>query len=385
MRSPLRSVSLARLEPEVRVYFHNPESFRWQIGRILDYQESDKKYLVRFPNDERRLIPESQLAARWLRPIDDPTDHLALQLNETPYWHGGRSAFIHSIYSQRHACGGMPGLLSTAIDLVEHQVSVVRRVLQDPFQRYLLADEVGLGKTIEAGVLIRQFVLDEYDSQRVIVIVPDSLIQQWKSELRLRFHLEDQVGKSIHIIGNRDHEAIERFGSDANMIVIDEAHHVAAWAHSADARLARLFQCIAKITHPPQRRVLLLSATPVLLSEGELVGLFLAERLVQQYRGTYFEIQLEHAFAKMLAAPLPAGMRVGFSAGRFARTQAVAACFVEVVTSDQPNWLRAIMGCVAPLSSLRSGPRVGCGCLRSRRCRERSSWRSATGRTGRCA
>jgi hypothetical protein len=55
---------LARLEPEVRVYFHNPESFRWQIGRILDYQESDKKYLVRFPNDERRLIPESQLAAR---------------------------------------------------------------------------------------------------------------------------------------------------------------------------------------------------------------------------------------------------------------------------------------------------------------------------------
>ena len=45
----------------------------------------------------------------------------------------------------------------------------------------------------------------------------------------------------------------------------------------------------------------------------------------------------------------------------------------------------AVMGPLPPLSSPRSGPRVECGCLRSRRCRERSSWRSATGRTGRCA
>ena len=128
-----------------------------------------------------------------------------------------------------------------------------------------------------------------------------------------------------------------------------------------------------------------------LLSEGELVGLFLAERLVQQYRGTYFEIQLEHAFAKMLAAPLPAGMRVGFSAGRFARTQAVAACFAEAVIGSRGRLRRKevhdnpIMGCVAPLSSFRSGPRVEYGCRRSRRYRARSSWRSATGRTGRCA
>lgn len=270
---PVRSLKAERLETEVRVYFEDPNRLSWQVGRVLHYQETDKKYLVRFPNDERRLIHESHLLTRWLRPIDDPTDHLALQLNETPYWYEGRSAFIHSVYSQRHACGGMPAVLSSAIDLAEHQISVVRHVLQDPFQRYLLADEVGLGKTIEAGVLIRQFVLDERDSHHVVVIVPAPLIPQWKGELRQKFHLGEMLGKSVHVIGHRDHVAIANLGSLAKMVVIDEAHHVAAWAHSKNAFLAGLFQSIAKITEPLERRVLLLSATPVLHNETAFLAM----------------------------------------------------------------------------------------------------------------
>lgn len=269
----LRSLVGVRLDPEVRVYFENFESLCWQVGRILHFHETDNKYLVRFPNEERRLIDESVLTTRWAKPIDDPTDHLALQLNETPFWHQGRSAFIHSVYSQRRACGGMPGLLSSAIDLVEHQVSVVRRVLQDPFQRYLLADEVGLGKTIEAGILIRQYVLDEYESHRVLVIVPESLIQQWKGELRHRFHLEGQLGTSIHVIAHRDRDAMQRFGNDAGMVVIDEAHHVAACAHSEDVESAALYRTVANITSPSERRVLLLSATPVLHNESAFLAL----------------------------------------------------------------------------------------------------------------
>jgi ATP-dependent helicase HepA len=270
---PLRSLTPVCLEPEVRVYFEDRESLTWHVGRVLHYQESDKQYLVRFPNDARSLIHESHLVTRWRKPIDDPTDHLALQLNETPFWHHGRSAFIHSVYCQRHACGGMPGLLSSSIDLVEHQIAVVRRVLQDPFQRYLLADEVGLGKTIEAGILIRQYVLDEYESHRVLVIVPNSLIQQWKSELTQRFHLEDQLGSSIHVIGNRDYEAIVRLGATANMIVVDEAHHIAAWALSENPESAGLFRAVAKVSESPERRVLLLSATPVLHNEAAFLAM----------------------------------------------------------------------------------------------------------------
>ena len=105
---PEDSVVRRRLEPETRVYFENEETLKWQVGRILHYQDSDQTYLVRFPNDERRLSHESSLMTRWRRPIDDPTDHLALQLDETPYWHQGRSAFIQSVYAQRRACGGCP-------------------------------------------------------------------------------------------------------------------------------------------------------------------------------------------------------------------------------------------------------------------------------------
>ena len=167
----------------------------------------------------------------------------------------------------------MPGLLSSAIDIVEHQISVVRRVLQDPFQRYLLADEVGLGKTIEAGILIRQYVLDEYESHRVLVIVPEALIKQWKGELCNRFHLEEQLGTSIHVVAHRDHGAISRLGSDVGMVVIDEAHHVAAWAHSSDAASVEIFRAIASITCPSERRVLLLSATPVLHNETAFLAM----------------------------------------------------------------------------------------------------------------
>jgi ATP-dependent helicase HepA len=167
----------------------------------------------------------------------------------------------------------MPGLLSSAIELVEHQVSVVHRVLQDPFQRYLLADEVGLGKTIETGILIRQYVLDKPESHRVLVIVRNALTQQWKEELRRRFHLEKQLGDTIHVIGHRDATGIEEFGHDAGMVVVDEAHHLSAWAYSEDADLVSLYRAVERITTPPERSVLLLSATPILHNEAAFLAM----------------------------------------------------------------------------------------------------------------
>jgi ATP-dependent helicase HepA len=88
---------------------------------------------------------------------------LARQINETPMFAEARSGFVRAIIGQRAACQGMSALYSSVIELDSHQVEVVRRVLQDPAQRYLLADEVGLGKTIEAGILIRQYVHDDPD------------------------------------------------------------------------------------------------------------------------------------------------------------------------------------------------------------------------------
>lgn len=261
------TVRPVQLDQQRRVYFKASETLEWQVGRVLDYQAADRKYLVQFPNDDRRMVLESDLRTRWLKPIADPTDQLAFALNETAYWHAGRASFVESIFTQRRACGGMTAILSSAIDIEIHQVAVVRRVLQDSVQRYLLADEVGLGKTIEAGILIRQYVLDEPTEHRVLIIVPAALLKQWREELRTRFFLEDQLDRSIHLVALGDLKQIERFGQDARMIVIDEAHHLAAGAWSRVEGEAAVFTRVAAITRPLDRKLLLLSATPALHNE----------------------------------------------------------------------------------------------------------------------
>lgn len=94
----------------------------------------------------------------------------------------------------------MSGLISSLIELEEHQAEVVKRVLQDPVQRYLLADEVGLGKMIEAGVLIGQYTLDAPADHRVLVVAPPPLVMQWRRELRRRFLLGHLLGESIRVV-----------------------------------------------------------------------------------------------------------------------------------------------------------------------------------------
>ncbi|MFZ3234920.1 MAG: SNF2-related protein [Stellaceae bacterium] len=128
--------------------------------------------------------------------------------------------------NQRAASIGMSALLTSAIELEAHQIEVVRRILQDPVQRYLLADEVGLGKTIEAGILIRQCVLDAIDDFTILVLVPEPLIAQWRSELSSKFFLEHYLDKSIHVLALGDNDRVRPLLGKATMLVIDEAHHL---------------------------------------------------------------------------------------------------------------------------------------------------------------
>ena len=84
----------------------------------------------------------------------------------------GRSKIVGHLSAQRAAFGGLIGLASGAVELLEHQVTIVRRILRDPIERYLLAHEVGLGKTIEAGILIRQHTLTNLAMQKYWSLPP---------------------------------------------------------------------------------------------------------------------------------------------------------------------------------------------------------------------
>lgn len=163
-------------------------------------------------------------------------------------------------------------MLSAVIDLEPHQVNVVNRVLQDPVQRYLLADEVGLGKTIEAGAIIRQYVLDCPQDHAVVLILPKHLLSQWRAEICNKFLLQACLDKTIHLIARDDISKIKVLGETAGLVVIDEAHHVASWESSSEIELNRQFNAIKAVAHRASR-LLLLSATPALHNERSFLAM----------------------------------------------------------------------------------------------------------------
>jgi len=194
-------------------------------------------------------------------PIEDPTDFLASRVTETPFLSERRTCVVKAFTEQRSVAAGMTGLLSGAINLESHQIEVVRRVLQDPVQRYLLADEVGLGKTIEAGIIIRQFVLDDPADHEVFIAVPDHLTDQWREELTQKFFLGDLLDKSIQIV---PFNQIEQVLKAPRMLVVDEAHQLAALAVSAANSIQRRRFEHIRVAATKAERLLLLSATPSL-------------------------------------------------------------------------------------------------------------------------
>ena len=91
-----------------------------------------------------------------------------------------KQRFLGSVLSQRRAALGVQSILPSNVNLEEHQMEVARRFLEDPLQRYILADEVGLGKTIEAGFIIKQVFFDLGFKAKVLICCPRSLKKQWK-------------------------------------------------------------------------------------------------------------------------------------------------------------------------------------------------------------
>lgn len=277
---PFVSLQPTELQRQTRAYFYDKQAGIWRMGRVddrvveahIEGRVEDLVYIA-LPNKESAAVRATEVFARWDRPLGDPWSHLEGRLTETPYFHSARSELIAELTGQRAASSGMTALLSSPIELEPHQIEVVNRVLKDPSQRYLLADEVGLGKTIEAGVILRQHILDKPDSHAALIIVPEGLVSQWTKELRDRCQVSSELyGHSVEVIAYS--EALDWQGNSPDFIIVDEAHQI--------ARDRRLFDRIRKISDPNHcSKLLLLSATPVLRNEeGFLSLLHLLDPLV---------------------------------------------------------------------------------------------------------
>jgi ATP-dependent helicase HepA len=285
------NVRLAVLGRNTRVYAYDEYKDLWSVGRVLE--DDGDGLLVRFAHKVDTYLPYERAFVRWKRPIRDPLVFLAHQITETPMYAEARSGFLDSYIGQRGASQGMSALLSSAVELEPHQIDVVRRVISDPSQRYLLADEVGLGKTIEAGVIIRQAVLDDPVGHRIVILVPHTLVAQWRDELVRRFGLRDFLDDSVYVLPQELGRELREALKGATMLVIDEAHHVAA--SGADGAATPLYETLrlAALACPS---LLLLSATPILRNEsGFLRMLYLLDPVVYSLQDeASFKLKIEH-------------------------------------------------------------------------------------------
>lgn len=260
-RDSVRRIVLPR---HTRVYLHDGR--RWRIGRTNGEQgDHNGHYVIAFPNSEGAVLGEESFDVRWAVRIENPFEVLAVLGGDSPMVYEPRINLILQWHRQNAAATGVEGLLLASVELHDHQLTVVRSVTDDTSHRYLLADEVGLGKTIEAGALIWQH-LRRNPRADVIILAPDHLRQQWADELLGKFRIGQFGEATVRIKAHDDADSWP--SSPVDMVVVDEAHHMTRAGHYEHATLGRL----TELAHQA-KDVLLLSATPVRSNEVAFLDL----------------------------------------------------------------------------------------------------------------
>jgi SNF2 family DNA or RNA helicase len=172
-------------------------------------------------------------------------------------------------------------LTSAKIDLLPHQVVLTHRIATASPRRYLVADEVGLGKTIETALVLRELA-SRGELKRALIVVPAGLVNNWHRELNDVFNLDFEVFGSEGDITDRKTNAFAKHDRliasidtlkrparikrlvDAprwDLVVFDEAHHLTAYRTGGKVRKTENYK-LAEALKDHSRDLLLLSATP---------------------------------------------------------------------------------------------------------------------------
>jgi|APLak6261675434_1056106.scaffolds.fasta_scaffold01563_3 ATP-dependent helicase HepA len=259
-----------------------------KTGVVLREEEGGrglKRYAVKFDDGKEDEYPETELRAL------PPKPDLLTMLKE------GRAADAKNFLLRRSALqldderrnDALGALLASRVMVKPHQVGVVQRVLSGHRPRFVLADEVGLGKTIEAGMIFSALRLAGL-ARRVLVVAPSHLTVQWLVELFHKFNhlftlmdteryeqsLDEQptvspwarfnfVVTSLELL-QRSEQYRKEAGEQAahwDLVIIDEAHHLKG------EKAYEAAQALARNTWG----LLLLTATPMQLDPAEYQAL----------------------------------------------------------------------------------------------------------------
>ncbi len=279
---------LTRVQFQVGDVINASEGWQMEVSQVIENQGVILYLGKRLDTQEEVVLPEMGLDHKvsFSRPQDrlfsaqiDRSDRFALR--------------YHALkHQQAQFQSPLRGLRGVRAGLIPHQLHIAKEVGQRLSPRVLLADEVGLGKTIEAGMILQQ-QLFAGRAERVLILVPETLQHQWLVEMLRRFNLkfslfdeercsdfdkadadghdvsenpfdtESMVIASIDWLSAKPHRAEQVKACQWDMLIVDEAHHL-AWSEEAPSVAYQLVERLAK--QIPS--VLLLTATPEQLGQA---------------------------------------------------------------------------------------------------------------------
>ena len=172
---------------------------------------------------------------------------------QNPMWYFGRSAVNMTIHSIDNAFYGFKELAGCKIFLKPYQLKTVMRCLSEQNCRYMIADEVGLGKTIEAASVLKVYLSDK-KRQKILICVPDALVEQWKTELAFKFRLFEGENLNGNIIKILPMSKVAVANGKYDFVIVDEVHSV------LNNELS--YEAVLRLSSSADN-VIMLSATPV--------------------------------------------------------------------------------------------------------------------------
>jgi len=287
-------------------------------------------------NKRERELPEMELA--HFTQYSSPKNRLILGQVDPTHWFELRLKSQDILY--RLSQTAVKGLYGPRIGLIPHQLYIAHTVGQRPAPRVLLADEVGLGKTIEAGLILHQQVLNG-QAQRILLLVPETLVHQWLVEMLRRFNLRFSIFDEMRCEAIEESADLDPDGTAVNpfhteqlvlcgidfliqnphwrdyllqgqwdLLVVDEAHHL-QW----DPQLASAeYQLVDQLSQTTPS-MLLLTATPEQLGAA---GHFARLRLLDPNRFHTLEafVKEEESYKPVAKAALSVlnGEKIGVTA-----------------------------------------------------------------------
>ena len=255
-------------------------------GEVLNVAENNGLlfYLVQQEDKEDRVVSEMELAHRisFCRPQErlfsaqiDRNDHFVLR-------------YLALQYQKAQFQSPLRGLRGIRAGLIPHQLHIAKEIGQRIAPRVLLADEVGLGKTIEAGMILQQQLFAE-KVRRVLIIVPETLQHQWLVEMLRRFNLHFSLfdeERCADFAAEEEREEVNPFTTESliicaldwlvqhpqrvqqllaaefDMLIADEVHHLVY----DEVNPSLEYQLVQQLTQQIPA-VLLLTATPEQLGQ----------------------------------------------------------------------------------------------------------------------